>query len=70
MWVGRFSLMSLGVLLFWLSSSASLAQFDSGQIAGFIYERRTSTDESGHYTFPNFHAGIYALSVEGCADEC
>ncbi len=32
MWVGRFSLMSLGVLLFWLSSSASLAQFDSGQI--------------------------------------
>jgi len=68
-----------------LLSRTSFAQFDSGQIAGFVHdasgsvvfgamvtatnegnrdEHRVSTNDSGHYVFPNLVVGVYTISVE------
>src|SRR5262249_42221057 len=72
-----------GLLL--LLSGTIHAQFDSGQIAGFVYDasgsvvagtaitatnegngeqRHTTTNESGHYVFPNLVVGIYTITAE------
>ena len=73
-----------GTVLF-LVAFRLFAQFDSGQIAGFVKDpsdavvarasvtvrnentgeqRRTRTDESGYYVFPNLVVGTYMVTTE------